>query len=132
MVRFKVQSWNPQPTAIGSLAGWFLVLAGTSFIFLTTLGISEQYVPRWLAYLGRISYGLYLFHSFVFFLVFEKAKPALNGMAAILHLNDVGRDTVGTILVLCLSVLLAHLSYRHFEAFFLKLKRRFTLVASRD
>lgn len=132
MIHFKVQSWDPQPTALGSFAGWLLVLIGTSLLFLSALGLSERYIPRWLAYLGRISYGLYLFHSFVFFLVFDRAKPLLNRLAALLHLNQGARDAVGTIVVLCFSVLLAHLSYRYFEAYFLTLKRRFTFVAARD
>jgi peptidoglycan/LPS O-acetylase OafA/YrhL len=132
MIRFKVQSWDPQPTALGSLAGWLLVLIGTSLLFLSALGLSERYIPRWLAYLGRISYGLYLFHSFVFFLVFDKAKPLLDRLAALSHLNQRARDAVGTVEVLCFSVLLAHLSYRYFEAYFLTLKRRFTFVAARD
>jgi hypothetical protein len=69
--------------------------------------------------------GLYLFHSFVFFFVSEKAKPVLN-------LKVIGRDTVGTTMVLCFSMLLAHLSYRYFEANFLSLKRKFIFVSARD
>jgi peptidoglycan/LPS O-acetylase OafA/YrhL len=132
MVGFRVQSWNPQPTAIGSFAGWLLVLAGTVLLFLSTLGLAERYVPAWLAYFGRISYGLYLFHSFVFFLIFEKAKPVLNQLAALLHLNLVLRNTLGTMIVLALSLVVAHLSYRYFEAFFLAMKRKFTFVLARD
>lgn len=131
-LRLKVQSWDPQPTAFGSVAGWCLVLAGTILLFLSVLGTTENLVPRWLTYLGRISYGLYLFHSFVFFLVFEKSKPLLNSLTAQLHLNDLFRNAVGTIAVLGLSVLAAHFSYRYFEAYFLKLKRRFTFVQARD
>jgi len=132
MIGFRVQSWNPQPTAFGSVAGWLLVLAGTVLLFLSTLGLAERYVPAWLAYFGRISYGLYLFHSLVFFLVFEKAKPVLNQLAALLHLNLILRNALGTVLVLGLSLIVAHLSYRYFEAFFLSMKRKFTFVPARD
>ena len=132
MLGFRVQSWEPQPTAAGSVAGWLLILIGTCLMFLSMLGISERHVPKPLAYLGRISYGLYLFHSFIFFLVFEHAKPLLNRCAASLGMGAVGRNGFGTGLVLLLSVVVAHLSFRYFESFFLKLKRRFTLVQARD
>ncbi|GAA3761817.1 acyltransferase family protein [Terriglobus aquaticus] len=132
MLGFQVQSWEPQPTAGGSVAGWLLILLGTCLMFLSMLGMSEHHVPKALAYLGRISYGLYLFHSFVFFLVFEQAKSLLNRVAASLGMREMGRNAFGTIVVLVLSVVVAHLSYRYFESFFLKLKRRFTLVQARD
>lgn len=132
MIRFQVQSWDPQPTAAGSVIGWLLVLAGASLLFLCTLGLPSCFVPSWLAYLGRISYGLYLFHSLVFFLVFEKGKAVLSLFGSALHLGEAGRNSAGTVLVLLLTILIAALSYRYFEAYFLGLKRRFTFVPSRD
>ena len=132
MLGFGVQSWEPQPTAAGSVAGWLLILTGTCLMFLSTLGIAERLVPSYVAYLGRISYGLYLFHSLMFFLVFEQWKGVLNRLTALLRLSEAGRNMLGTILVLCLSIVVAHLSYRYFESFFLRLKRRFTLVQARD
>lgn len=131
MLRFHVQSWNPQPTLAGAFAGWLLVLAGTLFFFLSALGTPARLVPKWLAYLGRISYGLYIFHSFVFFVLFEKAGPAIGRRLAGLHLSSGVRDGVGSVLVLVASIALAHLSYRFFERPFLKLKERFTFVGSR-
>jgi peptidoglycan/LPS O-acetylase OafA/YrhL len=68
----------------------------------------------------------------VFFLIFEKAKPVLNQLAALLHLNLGLRNTLGTMIVLALSLVVAHLSYRYFEAFFLAMKRKFTFVLARD
>jgi peptidoglycan/LPS O-acetylase OafA/YrhL len=132
MLRFRVQSWDPQPTPAGSVLGWGLVLAGAVLLFLCALGLPERYVPKWVAYLGRISYGLYLFHSLVFFLVFEKGRAGLDGMARSLHLGRTLRDALGTALVLAVSVGIAHLSYRYFEAYFLRLKTRFSFVRARD
>ncbi len=131
LLKFRVRSWDPQPTATGSVTGWLLILAGTCLFLLCALGTPERYVPGWLAYLGRISYGLYLFHSLVFFLVFEKATP-LNGAATLLHLPLLLRDMLGTAVVLAISVFVAHLSYRYFESSFLRLKQRFTFVQARD
>lgn len=130
MIGFRVQSWDPQPTAWGSVAGWSLVLAGTCLLFLSTLGISEKFIPAWLAYFGRISYGLYLFHSFIFFLVFEKGKAVLN--SSMTQLAPWARNSLGTVLVMALSIAIAHLSFRYFERYFLSLKRKFTFVQARD
>lgn len=131
MARFRVQSWNPQPTPTGSVMGWFLVLAGTVLFFLCTLGTPSRFIPSWLAYFGRISYGLYLVHSLVFFLVFEKSIPYL-GRLLNLHLPAMLRNALATVLVLAVSLALAHISYAYFENFFLRLKQRFTFVAARD
>ena len=67
MIHFRVQSWDPQPTPAGSVIGWLLVLAATSLFFLAALGTPSRYIPPWLAYFGRISYGLYMVHSLMFF-----------------------------------------------------------------
>ena len=58
LIRFDVKSWEPHPTPTGALIGWLLVLAGTVLFFLCTLGTPARFVPAWLSYLGRISYGL--------------------------------------------------------------------------
>ncbi len=132
MIRFHVQSWNPQPTLAGAFAGWLLVLAGTVLFFLCSLGTPSRLIPAWLAYLGRVSYGLYIFHSFVFFVLFEKAGPFVGHLFPKMHLAAALRENLGTVLVLALSIGLAHLSFQYFERPFLRLKKRFTLVAPRQ
>jgi peptidoglycan/LPS O-acetylase OafA/YrhL len=132
LVRFKVQSWEPHPTAVGAVPGWFLVLAGTVIFFLSTLGTPARFIPKWLSYLGRISYGLYLFHSLIFFLTFEKAAPYLRGHFPGAVLPTVIRDYVWTLVVLALSIVIASLSFHYVERPFLRLKRRFTFVAARE
>lgn len=131
MIRFRVQSWNPQPTLAGAVAGWLLVLLGTLLFFVCALGMEARFIPRWLAYLGRISYGLYIFHSFVFFLLYEKAAPRLTALFPTFRLSPFVRNELGTVLVLAVSIVVAHFSYQYFERPFLKLKERFTFVASR-
>lgn len=131
MMRFHVQSWDPQPTLLGSFAGWLLVLAGTLLFFLCFLDAPARLTPPRLAYLGRISYGLYLFHSLIFFLCFEKGAPYLAHVRPSAHLPAVLRNGLGTALVLGLSIAAAHLSYVYFERPFLRLKERFTFVRSR-
>jgi len=128
---FGVKSWEPHPTPIGAIAGWTLILAGCVLFFLSFLGIPSKYVPNWLAYLGRISYGLYVFHTLILHLVFVQGAGLLIRLAASLHLPSQLRASVGTAIVLALTVLVAHLSYQFFERPFLRLKNRFTFIPSR-
>jgi peptidoglycan/LPS O-acetylase OafA/YrhL len=69
-------------------------------------------------YLGRISYGLYVFHLLCYEIVslFVPRMDAFGVMA----------------LTMLLTLCLASLSYRFLEMPFLRIKRRFTLVPSRD
>jgi peptidoglycan/LPS O-acetylase OafA/YrhL len=122
MIQFHVQSWNPQPTPVGATIGWLLVLSGTVLAFLCTFGISPSRIPGSLAYLGRISYGLYVVHSFIFFLLFEKLGPLLARHFPPIPIPPVWRGNLGAALVLGLSIAAAHLSYRYFERPFLRLK----------
>ncbi len=131
LIRFNVKSWEPHPTPGGAVAGWLLVLAGAVLFFLSALGTPARFIPRWLAWLGRISYGLYLVHSLVFFLTFEKALPYLRRSFPTLRIPVQIRDAVWTLVVLAVSIVLASLSYRYFERPFLRLKSRFTFVGSR-
>jgi peptidoglycan/LPS O-acetylase OafA/YrhL len=130
MIRFHVQSWNPQPSITGAFIGWLLVLIGTVLVFLCTLGTPSNLVPRWIAYLGRISYGLYIVHSLVFFLLFGLVGHIGRRFPA-MRLAVGFQNNLGTILVLACSIGLAHLSYRYFERPFLRLKERFTFVFGR-
>jgi peptidoglycan/LPS O-acetylase OafA/YrhL len=114
-----------------AIGGWALVLLGTILFLFSVLGIPEFYVPRWLAYLGRISYGLYIFHALLFHLCFDAGEHWLPRRWLALHLPPSVLPLVGTMLVLALTIAFAALSYRYFERPFLKLKERFTLVPSR-
>jgi len=132
LIRFNVKSWEPHPTPAGALVGWLLVLAGTVLFFLCTLGTPERFVPTWLSYLGHISFGLYLFHSLMFFLVFKMAIPRFGAAFPGLNAPDIVRDGSGTVAVMALSILVAHLSYQYFERPFLRVKQKFTFVAARE
>jgi peptidoglycan/LPS O-acetylase OafA/YrhL len=129
---FNVKSWEPHPTPLGAIFGWLLVLAGTALFFICTLGIPARFIPSWLAYLGRISYGLYVVHSFIFFLVFQKVLPHLHRLFPAVRPATVVIDALATVAVFVLSVALAHLSFRYFERPFLRLKERFTFVPARE
>ena len=46
-----------------NVAGFALVSAGSVMVLLAFLGIDKKMLPGWAVYLGRISYGLYVFHA---------------------------------------------------------------------
>ncbi len=70
-------------------------------------------------YLGKISYGLYLYHLVVMFIITQLFSSELLSLSF----------TIGSIVFLFLSMigtyLLSHLSYKYFEKPFLSLKRKF-------
>jgi peptidoglycan/LPS O-acetylase OafA/YrhL len=126
-----VKSYDAHTTVAGAIGGWLLVLLGSMLFLLAVLGIPESYVPRWLSYLGRISYGLYIFHSLLFHLVFEAGERWMPRRLVALYVPASVVPAFGTTLVLVLCIASAALSYRYFERPFLKLKQRFTFVHSR-
>jgi peptidoglycan/LPS O-acetylase OafA/YrhL len=82
-------------------------------------------------YLGRISYGMYLIHIIFFWIMFAKVRPWMTQITA--DADVLGwRDNIGMALAFAATVIIASLLCRCFETPFLKLKRRFTAVPSRD
>lgn len=130
-VTFGVQADTPHSTVLGAPIGWALLLGGTVLLFLSLLGTPSKYLPAFAIYLGRISYGLYIFHELMLFLVFKTWRKQLDGLCRMLHVTY-WRGGFGALLALGLTILVAMFSYRFFEQPFLRLKRRFTFVPSRD
>lgn len=70
---------------------------------------------RFVIYVGVISYGIYLFHRFIPYLFFATIK-------------ELGIELPGLVVFILLFpivFILAHLSYKYFESYFLKLKAKF-------
>ncbi len=100
--------------------GYLFTLAGTALLFLAFLGTSLP-IPGWLRYLGKISYGLYVYHQFVMLAV-AHTERYWDGMLA---------KAVRGAVELLLTIGIASLSYWFFEKPFLRLKERFTFIPSR-
>ena len=80
------------------------------------------------SYLGKLSYGLYVYHLFAVVLV-------LKGLPALLPIQEWSPwisypVTLGLIFLLTTGI--SHLSYRYFESYFLRKKIRFSTVLSGD
>src|SRR6185436_11014013 len=96
------------------IASYSIIVTGSVMMLLSVLG--SRLTNPILIYLGRISYGLYVWHLLalaIASLLLKKYSPlhALFGFA--------------------LTILISAISYRWLEQPFLKLKKRFTHVASR-
>lgn len=98
-------------------------IIGCVMIFLAVLGVSH--IPRALIYLGKISYGLYVFHlgmlqlSLWLTAPFKMATHSAENMFLV--------DSIALLSSICL----AHLSYSYFERPFMRLKERFAVIQSR-
>lgn len=126
-----VKSYDGHPTVFGAIVGWLLVLIGAILFFITTLGVSQKFVPKGLVYLGRISFGLYMFHSLIFHLIFHNLRSYWEKPLILFQFSSTTIAIVGTVLVFAITVGLASVSYRYFERPFLKIKERFAIINSR-
>jgi peptidoglycan/LPS O-acetylase OafA/YrhL len=80
------------------------------------------------AYLGKLSYGLYMYHLFAVVLVL-KGLPVIVDLQALPTWMGYSL-TLGMILILTIGI--SHLSYRYFESYFLRKKMRYSAVLSGD
>ena len=106
------------------ILGFGLAALGCCLLLFAFLGLDRNLLPRWAIYLGRISYGLYVFHLFAIAIVNANfSTHNLTFGAANLLL----RGTVA----LGLTILVASISYQYLEAPFLRMKKRHQTIESR-
>lgn len=103
-----------------TLAGFPIVAASCTLILLAVLGLTLP-LPRVLVYLGKISYGLYVYHALGMVLS-DKVVPTHTHFRQLILRES---------LALAITVSLAYLSYTLLESPFLRLKKRFEVVNSR-
>jgi len=101
------------------LLGYPAMAVGAWLIFISALG--STITPGWLRYLGKISYGLYVFHGIALYL----AVYLLGGV------HTLKAFIAYWWLGLGLTLAMAAVSYKYFESPFLRLKERFARVKSR-
>jgi peptidoglycan/LPS O-acetylase OafA/YrhL len=107
-------------TRVFVILGFPAIAAGAWLIFISVF--QSGVAPVWLRYLGKISYGLYVFHSLCLYI----AAHILGG-----YPRNAGQFAVFWFLALALTVTSAALSYKFLESPFLRLKERFAYVRSR-
>jgi len=96
------------------------IALGALLLFLSVYGIPLK--EGILSYLGKISYGLYVWHGLVLATLWHYVfKGKITALSFALHV----------ISSLLLTIGIAALSYRFLEAPFLRMKKRFTWIESR-
>lgn len=76
-------------------------------------------------YLGKISYGLYMYHSLCITISFYLVKQFTN-----YSLNDFEGNIISYLLTFSLTIIFSAVSYRYFEKPFIKLKRKYSTIIS--
>ena len=128
---FKVRADSPHiSTAVEAVLGWLCIGLGVVLMFFSFYGINHRYIPKPLIYLGRISFGFYMFHAIFYLLVFVTFKSEIVQALTYLNLLSWKREISIAIGFTC-TFITASLSYRYFERPFLLLKKKFTKVESR-
>jgi peptidoglycan/LPS O-acetylase OafA/YrhL len=105
---------------IPTLVGFPVVAVSCTLIMLAVLGIQLK-MPRSLLYLGKISYGLYVYHALA---------NDLSNMVIPVHTAFI-QLALRPVSAMAITVILASISYTVLETPFLKLKKRFAHVDSR-
>ncbi len=115
--------------------GYPAVALGSGAFLLAILGTksfrSGSALARCLIYLGKISYGLYVYNQVAFFTARLFLFRGALGMLVPAQWDPWTAEPLYLILAFGLNVALAAASYRWVEAPFLRLKERFTRIPSR-
>jgi peptidoglycan/LPS O-acetylase OafA/YrhL len=107
-----------------SVGRYGCMLIAAAGLLLSAYGSSNAGRSRLLVYLGKISFGLYVFHM----LTIEWADELTLRVLKLVHH---GGALITLVLSAVLTVSLAALSYRFLESPFLRLKDRFAVVKTR-
>lgn len=100
----------------------FLLVGVATMALLTGfLGSSALGRPRILRYLGKISYGLYVYHYLCLMVVGKIVARMLQ----------TGASFATALIAFSLTIAIAAISYRYLETPFLQMKERFEIVRSR-
>src|SRR5205085_2280502 len=105
---------------IPTLVGFPVVAVSCTLILLAALGATGP-LPRYLVYLGKISYGLYVYHALGNVLS-NRLIPVHDGFLQL---------ALRPITALAITMVLASVSYAVLEKPFLKIKNRFSRISSR-
>jgi peptidoglycan/LPS O-acetylase OafA/YrhL len=113
---------NDPLTTERSLFGYPSVAIGGALLLLSVLRNGKGASNRALVYLGRISYGLYVFHVLGLLI----SDHIVSDQTA-----NLWRYSLRVGVALATTILMAAISFRWLETPFLSLKQRFTHVLSR-
>lgn len=97
---------------------------GSALLLVGMFGMQVHRIFNPFRYLGKISYGLYVYHFWLLLFVEYAVRDLVLRTEPTLSI-------IVAIVTLPLTVLVAHFSYKWYESPFLRLKERFEIVRSR-
>jgi peptidoglycan/LPS O-acetylase OafA/YrhL len=107
--------------------GYLCANIGCVLLFFSFLGEARLGKLRPLVYLGKISFGLYVFHWMML-------RISIHTLQHLLSSHQIARTMANALevaLAFVLTVLLASISYRFFESPILRYKKRFEFIRTR-
>jgi peptidoglycan/LPS O-acetylase OafA/YrhL len=127
VLHYKRDQLLPNHDLLVQVGGFQLLTFGCALLFLAILSMPMGTWSKPFVYLGRISYGLYVFHILCRYIAMR-----VFSMAHVRNTTIVGLpNTAMLTLAFGLTVAMAILSYNYFEKPFLRMKSRFTFIKSR-
>lgn len=103
------------------ILGYALIALGCAAVLQGFCMIGSSRIPRWASSLGKISYGLYVYHV----IAIDFSQALFSSRQGPIYF------AVSALLALVLTIAAAVISYSFLETPFLRLKRRFEFVHSR-
>jgi peptidoglycan/LPS O-acetylase OafA/YrhL len=128
---FFLRDYAPFSGPLFYIVGYSLVGIGCVLLLLGFLEIPQRCTPRSLVQLGKVSYGLYVFHRLSQYIASRLLPAAARSELWTGRLRSVLCDSAILLVALLLTIVLAFFSYRFLEMPFLRLKERFTFIRSR-
>jgi peptidoglycan/LPS O-acetylase OafA/YrhL len=115
------------PHNLESIAPRYLIaLPGCLCLFFSCLQLPAGRLQKPFIYLGKISYGLYVFHVLWLGVARDLLKLLADG-----RLPGLPSELIAMAIALPATVVTGMVSYRYLESPFLRFKKRFTVVRSR-
>lgn len=119
---FHYNDWGTLGAAIFKKYLYLLVFGAIIFDYLFNPRYSSTHrIKSWIQYLGKISYGIYLFHNIVVIIVIKE----------ILLNNHIYAPWAFVLVYLSVVILISIISFEFYEKWFLRFKERFAVVQTR-
>jgi peptidoglycan/LPS O-acetylase OafA/YrhL len=113
------------------VVGYALTTTGSILLLISALGVKSALLPSWAIYLGRISFGLYVYHAFAIRLLRHVNPETLHLIAVHPYpLRAVVTLLVTMVLPFLVTFAMAYLSYRFLESPILRMKKRYEVIDS--
>lgn len=94
----------------------YSVLFGITILYIAEGHGLKLFESNVFSFLGKISYGTYMYHWIIMLLMFELITPT----------NEIGNNIMLYLSILGLTLIVSYLSFRYVERFFLSLRSRFS------